>query len=236
MTGVRRTANRSTGADLMKYGGRIAAVSRSGAPDPFADLIVLRLRMNGVNGSTTFTDSSSSALTMTAGGNAQISTTQSKEGGSSGYFNNSSGTFLTASSSVSFSGSYTAEAWAYPTTLGTCGILSGRGYSNGVVMRINGSGQLQFLDTGLTTYTATGGALTADVWHHVAITRDASNQVSAWLNGSKVGDLVVSSGTHSFRQVAYAGSGGEEWAGYLDLVRLTAGCRYSSAFTPLSSY
>jgi len=81
--------------------------------DPnFADVSLL-LHMDGSNGSTTFTDSSSNGLTVTANGNAQISTTQSKFGGSSAYFDGN-GDYLTASHASNFnfgSGDFTAEVW-----------------------------------------------------------------------------------------------------------------------------
>ena len=52
--------------------------------DPFYSAVSLLLPMDGTNGSTTFTDSGPNALAVTAVGNAQISTTQSKYGGASG--------------------------------------------------------------------------------------------------------------------------------------------------------
>ena len=52
--------------------------------DPFYSAVSLLLSMDGTNGSTTFTDSSLNAIAVTAVGNTQISTTQSKYGGASG--------------------------------------------------------------------------------------------------------------------------------------------------------
>jgi len=54
--------------------------------DPNYSSVSLLLNGNGTNGSTTFTDSSVNNHTITRNGNAQISTTQSKFGGSSMYF------------------------------------------------------------------------------------------------------------------------------------------------------
>jgi hypothetical protein len=51
--------------------------------DPYYGNVSLLLRGNGTNGSTTIIDSSPSPKTVTAFGNAQISTAQSKFGGSS---------------------------------------------------------------------------------------------------------------------------------------------------------
>jgi len=90
----------------------------------------LILLCNGSNGSSIFTDSSPSPKTVTAHGNAQISTAQSKSGGSSAYFDGS-GDFLTvpADADLQFgSGDFTVEAWVYPTTAsGTRCIAAGQG-------------------------------------------------------------------------------------------------------------
>ena len=51
--------------------------------DPYRSQVSLLLHGDGANGSTTIVDSSPSPKTVTAVGNAQISTTQSKFGGSS---------------------------------------------------------------------------------------------------------------------------------------------------------
>ena len=55
---------------------------------PFSSVSLL-LHMDGTNGSTLFVDSSQSPKSVTASGNAQISTTQSKFSGSSGLFDGS---------------------------------------------------------------------------------------------------------------------------------------------------
>ena len=58
----------------------------AGPPDPDFANVSLLLHGDGTNGSTTIVDSSSSSKTVTAVGDAQISTAQSKFGGSSIYF------------------------------------------------------------------------------------------------------------------------------------------------------
>ena len=52
----------------------------------FYDDVSLYLKMNGANGSTSFLDSSRFGHTVTANGNAQVSTAQSKFGGASAAF------------------------------------------------------------------------------------------------------------------------------------------------------
>ena len=86
----------------------------------------LLLNFDGANNSTTFTDSSSYNHTGTAYGNAKISITQSKFGGSSGYFDGT-GDYVQFPYNSIFdlsSGDWTLEAWFYPIALTrsyTCG-------------------------------------------------------------------------------------------------------------------
>jgi hypothetical protein len=66
----------------------------AGPTDPYFSNVSLLLHGDGANGSTTIVDSSPSPKTVTAVGNAQISTAQSKFGGSSLAFDGS-GDYLT---------------------------------------------------------------------------------------------------------------------------------------------
>jgi len=106
-------------------GGRIGSNNEpftgTKSDDPNYSSVSLLLNGNGTNGSTTFTDSSSYGHTVTPVGNAQISTTQSKFGGSSMYFDGS-GDYLEVPPSAGFDfdyGSFTVEAWIYLTANGT---------------------------------------------------------------------------------------------------------------------
>jgi hypothetical protein len=81
--------------------------------DPNFSSVSLLLPMNGTNGSTTFTDVSNNAFTVTPAGNAQISTAQSKWGGSSARFDGD-GDFLSIAyaSALDLLGSdFTVEGW-----------------------------------------------------------------------------------------------------------------------------
>src|SRR3990167_5305793 len=74
---------------------------------------VLMLHMDGTDGATTFTDSSDNAKTMTAVGNAQIDTAQSKFGGASGLFDGT-GDWLTTPDSTDWdlgTGDFTIDFW-----------------------------------------------------------------------------------------------------------------------------
>jgi hypothetical protein len=79
-------------------------------PDAYT---VLLLHCDGADGSTTFTDSSSSAKSVTANGNAQIDTAQSKFGGASGLFDGTTD-YLTLADSSDWAfgtGDFTIDFW-----------------------------------------------------------------------------------------------------------------------------
>ena len=80
--------------------------------------VSLLLHGDGTNGSTTIVDSSSSTKAVTAFGDAQISTAQSKFGGASIAFDGN-GDYLTIPPSAKFefgTDPFTVEFWIYPTT------------------------------------------------------------------------------------------------------------------------
>lgn len=99
---------------------RILPSSRRPSPlllpgDPHFSKVALLLPMNGSNNSTTFTDRSANAWTVTASGNAKISTDQSVYGGSSAAFDGA-GDLLTIAANSVFDFSTTPntfECWLY---------------------------------------------------------------------------------------------------------------------------
>jgi hypothetical protein len=100
--------------------GRFGASGVGGggaALDPYFRHVVLLLGADGANGSTTFTDESNSAHTVTANGNAQISTAQAKFGTSS-ILLDGTGDYLSSASSPDWDlgpANYTFELWCRPT-------------------------------------------------------------------------------------------------------------------------
>lgn len=83
--------------------------------DPDFRSVVLLAHMNGANGSTTFADSSLSAHTLTASGNAQTSTAASVFNGSSGLFDGTGDWVQTTTGLSDFTfgtADFTVECWA----------------------------------------------------------------------------------------------------------------------------
>ena len=96
--------------------GKVTLKKESVAADPYYNNVSLLLHGDGANGSTTIVDSSPTPKTVTAFGDAQISTAQSKFGGSSLAFDGS-GDYVGIADSADFtfgSGNFTIEFWVYP--------------------------------------------------------------------------------------------------------------------------
>lgn len=158
----------------------------------------LLLNFDGANNSTTFTDSSSYNHTGTAYGNAKISITQSKFGGSSGYFDGT-GDYVQFPYNSIFdlsSGDWTLEAWFYPIALAADMKIA----SNAIISKdTNGSNfnwNINVAQNGIVFVTNNVGNIATDVlyayttistniWHHVAIVKDGS-YVKIYLNGGLV--------------------------------------------------
>jgi hypothetical protein len=195
--------------------------------------------MDGTNGSTTFTDNSSNALTVTANGNAQISTAQSKFGGASGLFDGT-GDFLTTPSNAVVAvgtGDFTVEAWVRRTSGGTFSTVVGTrpdsgSYADAWTLGVDGSNNLYLYTNGFIAQSA-GGLITLDTWHHIAVVRSGT-AVRMYHNGTQ-----VATGTNSqdfSRQILAVGAnvnGDQAFAGYIDDLRITKGvARYTANFTP----
>ena len=85
----------------------------------------LLLPFNGANAATTTSDLSNTNATVTFNGNSQISTAQSKFGGSSLYFDGTAGDNVTlpAGSAYQFGADFTIETWFYMNALNTYSLL-----------------------------------------------------------------------------------------------------------------
>lgn len=180
-------------------------------PGLISNPTVSLLHFNGANNSTTFSDDTSKVWTRT--GAPVISTTQSKFGGSSGYF--STGNYITTPNHSDFdlgTRAFTLELWYYIPSGSTfvSGQLSlvcagrqdvsagGGGWDfHGYVNYSNRSTNpiLQYrLEKCLTTGTAfnyvfdTDAKLTYDAWHHVALVRDNFGSTSVFHDGVRIGN------------------------------------------------
>ncbi len=164
-------------------------------------------------------------------GNAQISTTQSKWGGSSIVFNGSNANYLNVidGSCINFgTGDFVVELWAYMSDTNV--------YSP--FIRADASGD--FLDCGydwganelkLATRSAAifsaSATISANTWTHVAFARSGTS-LRAYVNGSQVGSTTTDSTnfakpTGIIRIGASSFNAGHAINGYIDDLRITRG-------------
>ncbi|NDD53255.1 LamG domain-containing protein, partial [bacterium] len=203
----------------------------AGAPVPS-----LLLKFDGSDGSTTFTDSGPNALTVTANGNAVISTAQSKFGGASGYFN---GGNISVEVPPLANQDFTIEFWAYFVTTPAESHILG---SHTAFVRFDWL--LQVWNGSFRWLSSSDGAdveiiqadepLTPHQWAHFAVTRSGP-VLRMFLDGVLVASGASAASISSRDPVTLMSdsSGLSGCAGYIDNLRIIKGTAvYTSKFTP----
>lgn len=206
---------------------------------------VVMLHMNGTDGSTTFTDSSSNTKTVTANGNAQIDTAQSQFGGASGLFDGS-GDYLSIPDDADWdfgTGDFTIDLWfrsnvADPNT--------DRVFSMGDVDAGQGI-HIRFDDTVLDVRVQ-GNSFTfafnpnQNQWYHVTLTRNGSN-LRAFADGTQIGVTETNSSNITVSSSLFIGTsnnggadGGQYINGWVDELRVVKGTAvWTASFTSPSA-
>lgn len=220
-------------------GSLSATVTIPGLGDPYWSNTSLLLNMNGANNSTSFNDSSNSGVTVTAYGDAKISTAQSKFGGSSAAFDGA-GDYLSVPTGghINFgSGDYCVECWfRMPTTTGALQGLFGyqdQGGDYAPILRayVTSSGVLQFTFRGTgtgATDLAAQSALSANTWHYLAIAK-TSGTTRLYLNGVLQSSTAANASINATFPVFIGGvcfdSSGFVWplTGWINDFRITVG-------------
>lgn len=222
--------------------------------DPYGTYVSLLLHCNGADNSTSFPDTSLNHHTVTANGNAKISTSQGKFGGASAYFDGN-GSRLTVPDHAAIylgGGDYTVEGFLFVPALNTLG----GGYFLSQANNVANNNNRQFAcfanTSGLGFYWTTDGvtdqlhtfscAIPTNQFVHVAFCR-ASGVLRAFLNGEQQGadfshnvsyfnstaDFCVG----SFGKYSGDGYGFLDFTGYIDELRITQSvARYTANFTP----
>ena len=212
--------------------------------DPYWSNVTLAMHMDGVNNSTTFTDLKGHSVTPY--GDAKISTTQSKFGGASAYFDGS-GDYLSTPNLISDfgTGNFTFESFVYLNNSNGNALFS---YFNQVSTSPRILGYISTTQVifdfnlnggGSGNYTVIGNYIGAtNQWLHVAITRSA-NVVYLFANGVLLnsGSFPVNINWNApFKIGAFDTSAPAYnlyFNGYIDDLRITKGvARYTSNFTP----
>ena len=238
------------------------SVDGSTVGDVYFPRTKLLLPLNGTNGATTTSDLSNSNYTVTFVGNAEISTAQSKFGGSSLYMADGND-YLVSSGSQQLrvlNGSlWTMEVWVYfdfnvlnsiassghwvtfMKLSGGAGAWNGtNGHSVNVFLYNNGGNKVLYVQTPnasnacCTAITSTLSGLISDqTWHHIAVTGNAGT-LTLYVDGVSKGSNSSGMGNPTSDVMAYLGdSGGYSSGMYFNDYRVSRGIvRYTSTFTP----
>jgi hypothetical protein len=201
MTGIIRTANRSTGGDILRYGGRIVGVSRGegSAPVPpppvdpdFANVVLLIQPDAESNGSTVFTDLSPVGNTITRAGDTQISTGTTIFGKPTVAFDGS-GDWLTAPTGTPFdfgTGDWTVDINLNPASLpgvqmglfDTIPINGNGSRPNAFVINLKSNGAI-FVSHNNFTYPDSTGTVSTGTLNKIRVTR-TGNTLAYRVNGT----------------------------------------------------
>jgi len=224
--------------DLVLVGGAAEEVVPSAPTDPDFASVSLLLHMDGSNGSTTFTDSSSNGFAVSVFGDAQITTTDPKFG-TGALTLDGNGDYLTLPANAAFqfgTGDFTVEFFVYRTstaldqgifTFGAANALSG-------LFAAMDNANLEVGVLGGDPPQISGGTLSLNTWHHVAITRSGTN-LRAFIDGVQFGSTVTNSTnlTDDQLKIGYSFNTTFVMTGKLDEFRVTKGvARYTANFTP----
>lgn len=214
-----------------RFGGGGGTIS-----DPHWANVVLLLRFNGGDGSTTITDSKS-ARAFTVFGNAHVETTQYKFGGSSLQLDGN-GDYITGSGDLSpfafGTGDYTIDFWAHKAANGTagydCAINTYTGPSSATGYNLEVASSRGFFFSGM------GGNIISyvtnpndSVWHHWAVCR-ASSTTRLFKDGIVV--ATVADTRNYLAAVLKIGNNyyNEYFNGYLEDFRITRAARWTANF------
>jgi len=217
-------------------------------PNPYYydEYTALMLHMDGINGSTTITDSAQ-RHTLTAVGDAKISTAQGKFGQS--LLLDGNGDYVTVPASSDFvfgTGNFTVDLWVrtavnedrYSIVTNRAGAPSNNHWSLHVYSDV---GRPVF-HTGLTALLLSSTALTQNTWQHLAVVRN-SGTTKMYLDGNEVASALDSFDYSQQNQVnighdanftAYSDLGATPYFnGHIDELRVSKGiARWTANFTP----
>jgi hypothetical protein len=229
----------------------IPPVAASGDAD-YASVKLL-LPMDGSDNGTTFTESSSSPITITrAGTPAPVTKTGVKKFGTASALFGAN----TAGNAVSQlrctipaigTNPFTIEGWVYLTSNATSFFVFSNNANSGYTAALNDTTAFYFSYSSVSNavrfqyYTPTTTSIAGttqfsnNTWYHIAASRDSSNLVRLFVNGTQEASETIN---HNFSNPyaiigAFAATTSATPDRYLDDFRLTIGvCRYTENFTP----
>jgi hypothetical protein len=174
---------------------------------------------------------------ITAFGNAQVSTAQSKFGGSSALFDgNTDALYITDYSGFTFTGDFTIEMFVRMTQYGEQTFLDMRegsgGTNTGAFLYRDSSSNLKFELGGSAILTDADPNILTNQWDHIAVSRSGTS-IKLFVNGTETASATSSaSGTPKNFYIgrnSFSATSGNT-VGYIDEIRISNSARYTSAF------
>lgn len=219
----------------------VLATHMDGENDPYAANVLLGLHMEGSDASTVFTEVT--GKTVTAVGNAKLSTAISKFGKTSLSLDGS-GDYLSLpnTSDFDFPGAFAIEAWVYLNAYDAANSTVFSRYfdynNTGYRIYVAGNGVLCFycVDNGGTARALYGAVIPTNTWRHVALTYDGTTYrifTEGVLNSSLVAPAPKAVGTSMAPYIGTTNTTAWFFNGYIDDFRITKGvARYTATFNP----
>lgn len=198
---------------------------------------MILLHGDGTNGSTTFTDFSRNALTVTAVGNAQVDTTTKKFGTGSMEFDGSGDRLTVSHTAEQVLGTdpFTIEMWVYRDATSLQAFI-GKGVagSTGWAVGMNSSSKVVFYYG--SSSVASTSTFSVSTWTHVAVVREGtgSNETKIYIDGTQDATTATVSTNFTQTETMYIGSGrggNGDFNGFIDDLRITKNvARYTGNF------
>ncbi len=204
----------------------------------------LMLHGDGIDASTTITDSEITPKTVTANGNAQIDTAQFKFGTASILFDGT-GDYLSIPDHVDWdaTGAYTVDFWvrfaAAANEMYLVGQMDHSAAANGGWALLVGgaTGTNLVLDIQNVTVMQPAPSFSTNTWYHVAWTRDTAGDNRLFVDGTQIGSTTNNNTATSSTEALLIGqqpptSGGKNLNGWIEELRISKGiARWTANFT-----
>ena len=201
--------------------------------DPYYPYTTLSLTGESTSNSA-FDDASNNKFLITKSGTPTADANTPLASTWSWYVNNS--TYFTTTSNASFqlAGQFTVEGWLnFVTKPASDMVIWGVNATNGYALYWdNAGGSLRANKFNVGDLVTTSFSPVGNTWYHIAMTRDASNLMTVWVNGVSSGSATVSgsyaTGAWQVGETRYNAAGA-----YISNHRVINGtCLYTTAFTP----
>lgn len=206
---------------------------------------LLLLHADGTDASTSFPDASTFARTVTAIGQAQVDTAQSKFGGASALFDGS-GDYLSVPDSADWvfgSGDFTVDCQARFNSLASPRGIFGQSTDGNNLIRLyaQADGGLAFQlwvgGSAVVVMTSAAGTVTTGTWYHIALVRNG-NSWNIYKDGVSVANVTDADSVANFTGAFCVGydmtASNMYFNGWIDEFRVSNIARWTTTFPPPS--